>query len=347
MDTAKRVGTPALRGSRFSVIATLMFAICLPASGELTWPTPNPAFQNGEPIEAYVQPTVSGLVESGLFGCTRNGGRRFHEGLDLLPLKRDSQGEAADLIYAILPGRVVYVNEIAGHSGYGRYIVVEHDGEVPAYHTLYAHLARVNRGIVRGARVEAGTVLGIMGRSASYSIPKSRAHLHFEIGLRLSDDFQSWFDRQSFGSENHHGNWNGMNLVSVDPLDFYQSVRAGRVANFFEYIKQLPTAARVRVHSPVVPDFVRNFPALLTRALEGRTVVAWDIAFTQYGLPKAWTPRFAEERLSGQPGNVQLIAYNRELTVDQNCRKVVTLSGTTPTISSDTIRTLQKLFGFK
>lgn len=346
-DAAKRVGTPALRGSRLSVFAALLLAICLPASAELTWPTPNPAFQNGEPIEAYVQPTVSGRVESGLFGCTRNGGRRFHEGLDLYPVERDRRGEAVDSIYSVLPGRVVHVNSVAGHSGYGRYVVVEHDGEVPAYHTLYAHLARVNRGIVPGARVEAGTVLGIMGRSASYTIPKSRAHLHFEMGLRLTDDFQSWFDRQPFGSENFHGMWNGMNLVSVDPLDFYQSVRTGRVTNFFEYLKQLPAAARVRVYSRAVPDFVRNFPALVTRPYADRTVVAWDIAFTQYGLPKAWTPRFAEERLAGQPGNVQLIACNPALTEDQNCREVVTLSGTTPTISSGTVRTLQKLFGFK
>ena len=342
----KRAGTPALRKLCAAIFVCLL-ASCLPASAGLIWPTPNPAFQNGESIEAFIQPTVSGRAESGLFGCVRNNGRRFHEGLDLFPVKRDRRGEAADPVYSVLPGRVVYANSVAGHSSYGRYVVVEHDGEVPAYHTLYAHLAKVAAGIAPGTRVDAGTVLGTMGRSATYSIPKSRAHLHFEIGLRLTDDFQSWFDRQPFGSKNHHAVWNGMNLVSVDPLDFYQSVRAGRVANLYEYLRQLPAVARIRVHSQSVPDFVRNYPALVTRPYQERTVVAWDIAFTQYGLPKAWTPRFAEERLPGQPGNVKLIAYNPTLLKSQTCREVVTPNSSTPAISAATIRTIRKLFGFR
>jgi murein DD-endopeptidase MepM/ murein hydrolase activator NlpD len=329
-----------------ATIIFLLLATWLPAQADLIWPTPNPAFQRGEPIDAFVQPTVSGRVESGLFGCVRNDGRRFHEGLDLYPLRRDQRGEAVDPIYAVLPGRVVHVNSVAGRSSYGRYVVVEHDGEVPAYHTLYAHLARVAGGIAPGARVEAGTVLGTMGRSASYAIPKSRAHLHFEIGFRLTDDFQDWFDRQRFGSPNYHGLWNGMNLVSVDPLDFYQSMRSGQTENLFDYLRQLPVVARIRVHSGQVPSFVRNFPALVTRPYAGRAVVAWDIAFTQYGLPKAWTPRFAEEGLSGQPGNVKLIAYNPALLESQTCREVVTMSGSTPSISAGTVRTIRKLFGF-
>jgi murein DD-endopeptidase MepM/ murein hydrolase activator NlpD len=341
-------GAPA-RGRprvRAAAILFLLLVACLPASANLIWPTPNPAFQNGEPVEAYVQPTSSGRIESGLFGCVRNGGQRFHEGLDLYPINRDRRREATDPVYSVLPGRVVYINEVAGHSSYGRYVVVEHDEEVPAYHTLYAHLAVVAEGITSGARVESGTVLGTMGRSASYRIPKSRAHLHFEIGLRLTDDFQGWFDRQKFGSKNRHDKWNGMNLVSVDPLDFYQSVRIGRVGNLFEYLRQLPAAARIRVYSGQVPSFVRNYPALVTRPYEGRSVVAWDIAFTQYGLPKSWTPRFAEERLPGQPGNVKLIAYNPTLLESQTCREVVSMSGATPAISSGTIGTLRKLFGF-
>lgn len=342
----KRVWDSAVLNKFFLSVAAIL-ATCLPASANLIWPTPNPAFQDGEPIKAFVQPTVSGRVESGLFGCTRNGGNRFHEGLDLYPIKRDRRREAADPIYSVLPGRVVYVSEVAGHSSYGRYVVVEHDGEALAFHTLYAHLASVAGGIAPGARVEAGTVLGVMGRSATYAIPKSRAHLHFEMGLRLTDYFQAWFDRQPFGSPNHHDKWNGMNLVSVDPLDFYRSVRAGRVANLFEYVQQLPAAARIRVHSRSVPSFVRNYPALVTRPYAGRSVVAWDIAFTQYGLPKAWTPRFAEERLAGQPGNVKLIAYNPTLLESQTCREVVDMAGATPTISSGTIGTIRKLFGFR
>jgi murein DD-endopeptidase MepM/ murein hydrolase activator NlpD len=326
-------------------VVVLLLAASVEAS--LIWPTPNPAFQNGEPIESYIQPTVSGLPESGLFGCVRNSGSRFHEGIDLYPIERNSRGEARDPVFAVLAGRVVHASGVAGHSSYGRYVVIEHDQEVPSYHTLYAHLAKIGSGIQPGARVEAGTVIGIMGRSASYSIPKSRAHVHFEIGFRLTDDFETWYAHQKFGNKNQHGVWNGMNLVSVDPLAFYHSIRRGEVTNLYEHLRRLPAAARIRVYSHKVPDFVVNFPSLVTKPFQGKTVVAWDIAFTQYGVPKEWTPRFAEDNLKGQPGDVQVIAYHPMLLESQSCRRVLNITGSTPTIAAGTITIIKKLFGFK
>ena len=299
-------------------------------------------------MEAYVQPTSSGRVESGLFGCVRNGGAKFHEGLDLFPVKRNSRGEALDSVYSILPGRVVHVSRTAGHSSYGRYVVVVHDGESPAFHSLYAHLASVNSAVKVGSRVQVGTVLGVMGRSAAgYSIPRSRAHLHLELGVKLTDNFKSWFDRQGFGSKNQHGNWNGMNLLGVDPLDFYRSIRDGEVTGFHEYLKRLPVAARIRVHTSTVPDFVQNYPALVTRSYDGRRVVAWDIAFTQFGLPKEWTPRYSEEGLGGRGGEIRVLAYNPQLLEGQSCRRVIRLGGKVPTIAPGTVTILKKLFGFK
>lgn len=331
------------------LIFQLLLVLLTPllANANLIWPTPNPAFQNGESIEAFVQPTASGVPESGLFGCVRNSGGRFHEGLDLYPIKRDSRGEALDPVYAVLPGRVVHASRVSGYSSYGRYVVIEHDQEVPAYHTLYAHLASVGDGIMPGARVEAGTVVGIMGRSATYTIPRNRAHVHFEIGFRLTDDFQAWYELQGFGSKNRHGLWNGMNLLSVDPLAFYQAIRSGEVSDLYEHLYRLPAAARIRVYSNQVPDFVVNYPALVTKPFQGKTVVAWDIAFTQYGVPKEWTPRFAEEKLNGQLGDVKVIAYHPPLLESQSCRRVLNISGSQPTIASGTISTIKKLFGFK
>ena len=330
---------------RFFRLLLVLFVPFL-ANASLIWPTPNPAFQSGKPIEAYVQATVSGRVESGLFGCVRNGGSRFHEGLDLYPIKRDDRGEAADPVYAVLPGRVVHVCHTSSYSSYGRYVVIEHDQETPAYHTLYAHLASLAETIVRGARVETGTVLGVMGRSATYTIPRSRAHVHFEIGFRLTDDFEKWYVDQKFDSKNRHGNWNGMNLVSVDPLAFYQNIRSGQVSNLREHLRLLPVATRIRVFSNQVPDFVRNYPSLVTESFAGKTVVAWDIAFTQYGLPREWKPRFAEDKLKGQAGDVKIIAYHPSLLKSQSCHRVLNVSGSSPKITSTTIATIKKLFGF-
>lgn len=329
---------------------TIGLGACLMVSQlhALIWPTPNPAFQNGQSIEAFIQPTVSGEPTSGLFGCVRNDGHRFHEGLDLFPIKRSSNGEALDPIYAVLPGRVVHVNRTAGYSSYGRYVVIEHDGEVPAFHTLYAHMASVDAAIQPGVPVVAGAVLGVMGRSASgYSIPKTRAHVHFEIGFRLSDHFQNWYDDQKFGSKNRHGNWNGMNLVSLNPLDYYQAVRRGQVSNVYEYLRQLPAVARIRIYTSQIPDFVKIYPALVTRPYMAGELIAWDVAFTEFGVPKEWTPRLSSEGLTGRAGDVQIIAYDPEILKAQTCREVLSLSGGNPSITGGTLSTLKKLFGFQ
>lgn len=330
---------------QFILLFLVFSPLCVNAN--LIWPTPNPAFQNGEPLERFIQPTVSGRTESGLFGCVRNGGSRFHEGIDLFPIERDRRGEPLDPVYAVLPGKVVHASRVAGYSSYGRYVVIQHDEEVPSYHTLYAHLASVADGIMPGARVEAGTVLGVMGRSATYSIPRERSHLHFEIGFRLTDDFQTWYGRQKYGSKNRHGSWNGMNLVSINPLSFYEAVRFGKVKNLYEYLHSLPAVARIRVYSSQVPHFVKDYPSLVTRSFAGKTVVAWDIGFTEYGVPKEWTPRFAEDQLTGHPGDVKVIAYNPTLLKAQTCRRVLNLGGKHPAVSSGTISTIKKLFGFK
>lgn len=333
----------------FFHLTVSLYVLLLPsmAHADLVWPTPNPAFQNGEPIEAFIQPTASGKKESGLFGCVRNNGHRFHEGLDLYPISRNKRGEPLDTVYAVLPGRIAYINKVAGHSNYGRYVVIEHDLESAMFHTLYAHLASVDDALSVGGRVESGTGIGVMGRSASTPMPRSRAHLHFEIGFRLTDQFQSWYDRQKFSSKNRHGNCNGMNLVSINPLDFYHTVRSGRVSTVYEYLQKIPAYARIRVHTSNIPDFAKRYPALVTRPYQDSALVAWDIAFSKYGVPKEWTPRFADENVVGRPGDVEILAYNPKLLKEQSCRRIISLKGSEPKISSSTLTTLKKLFGFK
>ena len=314
----------------------------------LVWPTPNPAFQEGRSIEAFVQPTATGIPESGLFGCVRNGGARFHEGLDLFPLARDRRGEAKDAVFAALGGRVVHVSRVAGHSSYGRYVVLVHEqASLPVY-TLYAHLASVGKEIFAGARVSAGAPVGRMGRSAAgYTIPRARAHVHFEIGFRLSDNFQEWYDRREFGSPNRHGNWNGMNLLGMDPLAFYADVRSGAVGSVRGFVRRLPVVARIRVRAISVPDFVRRYPGLLTRSVEEGELAGWDIGFSPYGVPKEWTPRFAAEIGSGREGDIAVVGHDAARIREQTCRKVLEAENGRLVPAKQTLETLRKLFRFR
>jgi murein DD-endopeptidase MepM/ murein hydrolase activator NlpD len=324
---------------------------CTPAFGlDLIWPTPNPAFLGGEPFERFIQPTASGDVMSGTFGAVRSGGRQFHEGIDLAPaLKRTRRGEATDPVYAAMPGRVVHVSRVAGRSSYGRYVVIEHEVDSITLYTLYAHLASVADDLGVGMEVESGRVLGVLGRSASgYTIPRDRAHLHFEIGLRLGSRFDSWYARQKFESPNFHGNFNGMNLCGFDPLEFYRDYVAGEVPDMAVYVRSLPTGYVLRVCTDEVPDFIRRNTGLLSSPLPEDGVAGWDIAFTWFGLPKQWTPlRAADLGAADKPGVIRVRAINRELIAANRSRNTVRIRDGKPVLCDDAMDSLDMIFGHK
>ena len=67
------------------------------------------------------------------------------------------------------------VVEAAGRNGnYGKYVRIRHNG---TYKTAYAHLSRISPGIVPGARVSQGQVIGKVGSTGMSTGP----HLHYEI----------------------------------------------------------------------------------------------------------------------------------------------------------------------
>jgi len=246
-------------------------------------------------VSAILQDAGSGDPESGGFGGVRNGGGKFHEGIDIRALARDRHGEPTDDIFAAMNGVVRHVNASAGDSSYGRYIVIEHPDESPAVYTLYAHLSRIEPGIRAGVKVARGQTIATMGHSSGgYMIPKDRAHLHFEIGLMVTRDFQTWYERRKFGSTNDHGQWNGMNLMGVDPLEFLNAWRTKRVNTFQDYFAHLTPAVRVRIATARTPDFIQRYPTLLTKPLP-LVVSGWEIACDWTGLPFAWTPLTATE----------------------------------------------------
>jgi hypothetical protein len=253
------------------------------------WPTPLPV-STDTPWESFVQPTASGKPASGLFGNTRSGDTQFHEGLDIRPAKRDKQGEPTDTVQCVLAGRVVHIAPVPNGT-YGRYVVLEHTEPGLRFYTLHAHLQRVAPTLRLGATVPAGTSLGIMGRSDNTrGFPKERAHLHFEVGLRLSSDFNAWYARQGYPEPNHHGNWNGYNLLGLDPLPFLRTgLSLGRPPSLATMLRNEPTAVAVFISTNQTPRFIRENTALLTQRLPAR-IAGWRIGFTWYGLPHRWTP---------------------------------------------------------
>lgn len=287
---------------------------------DIVWPTPSKAFAQGKPYTEFIQPTVSGRPISGLFGDVRSNGYKFHEGIDIMPISRNKRGEPLDDVYSALDGTVMLINRIAGNSGYGRYVVLVHKScDVPIY-TLYAHLAEIDGDIAVGTSVKAGKRLGKMGRSASYSIAKAQAHLHFEMGLMLSDRFDKWYvESKRFKQKNFFGNYNGMNLVGFDPLDFYEKAKNEEIDDGFKgYLQSLPVAVVVRIYTKRTPDFVKKYPMLVNNA--GKDC-GWDIHLTWHGLPVKFE-RIKNPRIGARESDVEILKYNPN-ELNRKCRKLV------------------------
>ena len=268
-------------------VAGLLCGALLPLpAAEFAWPTSMPAELTRDPAD-YLQPTVSGRSESATFGMVREEGKRFHEGVDIRPHGRDAAGEPTDRVLAAMEGLVAYVNPKV-NGPYGRYVVLHHPGAEASGYTLYAHLASILPELRPGQKVARGQILGVMGRSSAGADPitPDRAHLHFEVGVMLSNAFNRWYDSQpeNKGDPNPHGIWNGHNLMGMDPTPFL----ARRQADLPAAIRAQPAALAVVMRTARIPDFVKRHPGLVN----GRNAVAagWRVEFTWQGMPKAWTP---------------------------------------------------------
>ena len=271
---------------RFQRLWPLLLGVISVPATEIVWPTSMDRAQLRAP-EDYLQPTESKRIESGSFGMVRDDGHRFHEGLDIRPLGRTKAGEPTDLVFSAMEGVVAYVNPRL-NGAYGRYVVMLHPkAELPVY-SLYAHLASIQPEVKPGLVLGAGKVLGVMGHSSTNetAIPRERAHLHFEIGLLLSDKFQTWYDadEDNRGVPNHHGIFNGQNLIGLDPTP----VLARSTANLLSAVRAQPVALAVTMRPKRVPDFLSRYPALL-KGGEAATAAGWYVEFSWQGMPIGWT----------------------------------------------------------
>jgi len=260
---------------------------------DICLPTANDAVLRPGAEADFFQPTVGGTVESGMFGCARNNGHRFHKGVDIKCLQRDRRGEPTDPIHAVADGEVAFINARPGLSNYGRYIVLQHNWDGVPVCTLYAHLRDVAAGLVVGQPVRKGQVIATLGHSANTreGISQDRAHLHFEIDLLVSPNFHIWYPRHDPEAP-PFGNYNGQNLSGLDPASFLRAYAADRKLNFAEYIAKQPVAFTVLVSARPFP-WLKLHPEQIQPATG--TPVAYEIGMTGWGMPVAVWPRTSQE----------------------------------------------------
>jgi hypothetical protein len=272
--------------SSFTLAATARaLDICLP--------TANDALLRPGGDADYFQPTVEGTVESGMFGCVRSNGHRFHEGIDIKCLQRNRRGEPTDPVHAVADGEVAFINTKPGLSNYGRYIVLQHHWDGVAVCTLYAHLSETAAGLVVDQPVKKGQIIGTMGHSTNTreGISRDRAHLHFEINLLLNPNFHIWYPKHDPQAP-PFGNFNGKNLIGLDPAAFLRAYAADRKLNFAEYISKQRVAFTALVGARPLPWLTLHPEQVQPTS---GIPVAYEIGMTAWGMPVMVWPRTAPE----------------------------------------------------
>ena len=288
---------------------------------DLFWPTPNYAFIDGLPPETYLQPTNSGRVESGDWGCTRDDGEKFHEGVDLKSIHRNIMKTTDDKVFCIADGFVAHVNRNVADSNYGLYVVVSHYEGGLEWFSLYAHLSSIDKFIEPRKRIQGGETIGVMGNtSSSIVIPESHSHLHLEIGLRASSQFDLWYLKQHYDSPNQHGSWNGINLIGTNPLAFYRYFLDHPDASFSDYFRNEALSFEVLIHFEESPDFLNRNPVFLSNHKVSGKGGWYNIGYTWYGLPVQWTA-LTDNQVDRRYRKDQI--YIRSLQHERSCRKWV------------------------
>src|ERR1043166_4412785 len=223
MVREKSTLSPTIAGLRCILRVSVVCPACLfaltTAAQVFQLPTANHALFEKGGEERFFVGTVGKPWTTGTFGCVRSDGAQMHEGLDIRCLQRDKRGEPIDPVMATADGTVAYFNTHPALSNYGNYIVLHHRIQGIDIYSLYAHLREVRQDLRVGQAVKAGEVIAIMGRTANTreGILKERAHVHFELNLFVNDRFSSWYKKAATGERNDHGDWNGQNLLGLDP----------------------------------------------------------------------------------------------------------------------------------
>jgi Peptidase family M23 len=333
--------------------AAVVFACCLAASIrtetaqdhslDIVLPTDNDALysEDGPAFYQYIERDYNGVKstpwEGGQYGFVRDpketaGGvvyTRFHEGIDIRCMHRDPNGEPLDEVRAIANGRIVHVNLVPGYSNYGKYIVIEHRWDGSNYYSLYGHLSSI--AVQPDEPVRRGQRIGVMGYTGT-GINRERAHLHLELCLMFSRQFEAWYDTFFRNDPNHHGRYNGMNLAGLDVARLYLKLRKNPGLTISEFLNDEDVFYKVAVPKARHFDLPQLYPWML--AAGKRNGGSWEVSFARSGVPLRIEPidrsvaqpelnyvrktsteysYLTRDIVAGHQGNAHLTSYGAQL----------------------------------
>jgi murein DD-endopeptidase MepM/ murein hydrolase activator NlpD len=336
-----------LFGAAFLLAAFSSFAMTAQTAQnqtvDLVLPTDNDALFSGDgaAFYQYVERNYNGVKstpwQGGQYGFVRDptgtaGGMvytRFHEGIDIRPLHRDANGEPLDEVRAIADGKVVHTNLVPGYSNYGKYVVVEHRWDGSNYYSLYGHLSSI--AVHSGDTVKRGQAIAIMGYTG-VGINRERAHLHLELDLMFSHQFEAWHDAFFRNDPNHNGVYNGLNLAGLDVARLYLALRKNPSLTIHEFFNDEEVFYKVTLPKSRHFDLLRLYPSLLAGKRNEKS--SWEVSFARSGVPLKIEPsdmhvtqpelsyvkkssidysHLTRDIVSGHEGNAHLTNYGSQL----------------------------------
>jgi len=275
---------------------------------DLVLPTDNDALFSGDgaAFYQYVERNYKGGKstpwEGGQYGFVRDptdtpGGlvyTRFHEGIDIRSLHRDANGEPLDEVRAIADGRVVHASLVAGYSNYGKYVVIEQHWDGSNYYSLYGHLSSI--AVQSGEMVKRGQRIAVMGYTGT-GLNRERAHLHLELDLMFSRQFEAWYNTFFRNDPNQHGIYNGMNLAGLDVARLFLALRKNPALTIPGFLNDEEAFYKVAVPKARHFDLLKLYPWMLATG-KGSKGSSWEVSFARSGVPLTIAP---SERHVTQP----------------------------------------------
>jgi len=147
----------------------------------------------------------------------------------------------------------------------------------------------------------------------------------------------------SRSERNDHGEWNGQNLVGIDPRGVLLGQQTqGERFSLLTFVRQQTQLCRVLVRGANLP-WAKRYPALVASnpraATEG--VAGYEILLNFNGLPYQLTPRAASE-ISGK-ARFQLLSVSESEQQKNSCRRLVARKGSRWELTSHGVHLLELL----
>ena len=180
----------------------------------------------------------------------------------------------------------MHTNLEPNFSNYGKYVVVEHRWNGCNYYSLYGHLSSIAVRI--GQRLERREQLGVMGYTGE-GLNQGRAHVHLELNLMLSRQFESWHDHFFPTDPNHHGLYNGINLIGIDIARLYLALQKRPALTIPEFVSEEETFYRVLLPASAHFDLPKFYSWLLRNPPSDQPP-SWEVSFNRAGVPLKIAP---------------------------------------------------------